>query len=88
MGFLFSRPTAPQPPQPRLHPEILLTRAQYIGQPLALVLTSLRKRGIENILVALKSRDTWTPPAQRRSTGRVIVVYNADTLLVQEVVYE
>jgi hypothetical protein len=82
MGFLFSRPVSPPPT------EILLTRAQYIGQPLTLVLTSLRQRGIENILVALKSRETWTAPPIRKGTGRVIVAYNADTLTVQEVVYE
>ncbi len=65
-----------------------MTRAQYIGQPLTLVLTSLRHRGTENILVALKPREIWTVPPIRKGTGRVIVVYNADTLIVQEVVYE
>ena len=86
MGGLFS---APNPPKPKPTPELplLLFRAQYIGQPLATVLTALRSRGIENITVALKSRENWKPPP-RKATGRAIVLYSADTLLVQDVLYE
>ena len=88
MGALFSQPPRqPTPPKILSLPPLLLSRAQYIGQPLATVLTSLRIRGIENIVVAVKPRETWTAPP-RKQTGRVYVVYNADTLLVQDVIYE
>lgn len=89
MGGLFSQQPAPKPkPQtPELPLPLLMFRAQYIGQPLSRVLDALRCRGIENIVVALKSRETWSPPP-RKSTGRVFVLYSADTLLVQNVIYE
>jgi hypothetical protein len=87
MGFLFSRPTRPTPTSPPPLPTLLLARAAFVGQPLAQVLETLRARGIETLPIPLKSRDTWTPPP-RRSTGRVIVIYSADTLHVQTVVYE
>lgn len=87
MGALFSlfEPTATRPapiPVP-----LLLFRAQYIGQPLSTVLTALRNRGIENIVVALKPRETWSPPP-RISSGRVFIIYDADSQRVQDVVYE
>jgi hypothetical protein len=84
MGFLFSRPAATPPPAPL---PLLLSRATYVGQPLAPVLKALRARGLDTHTIPLKSRDTWTPPP-RRSTGRVIVAYSADTLYVQDVLYE
>lgn len=89
MGGLFSHQPRPKPPlqNPELPLPVLMSRAQYICQPLANVLSNLRTRGIENIVVAIKSRETWTPPA-RKSTGRVYVLYNSDSLLVQDVVYE
>ena len=88
MGDLFSKPKSkPQPPPVKQLP-LLIFRAQYIGQPLATVLTALRDRGIDNITVAMKSRDSeWSPPP-RRHTGRVFVLYSADSLLVQDVIYE
>ena len=89
MGGLFSYLFSQQPSSPvvSLPLPVLMIRAQYIGQPLATVLDSLRKRGIENIGIALKSRETWTPPP-RKSTGRVYVLYSADSLFVQDVIYE
>ena len=94
MGFLFSRPASSgEKPSQTLTPTkalpLVLPRATYIGQPLADVLSDLNFRGIENITVALKprDRDTWTPPP-RRLTGRVIVIYDGDSLLVQSVIYE
>jgi len=89
MGGLFSqpKPLPKKPIQKSLPLPLLMARAQYIGQPLATVLSSLRIQGTENIVVAVKPRETWTPPL-RRNTGRVFVLYNADTLLVQDVFYE
>ena len=89
MGGLFSQPK-PLPKkliQKSLPLPLLMARAQYISQPLATVLSALRLQGTENIVVAVKPRETWTPPP-RRHTGRVFVLYNADTLLVQDIVYE
>ena len=83
MGGLFSQAQ----PKPELPLPVLMARAQYIGQPLATVLSSLRERGVENIVVAIKPRETWSPPT-RKHTGRVYVLYNADSLLVQDVIYE
>ena len=88
MGGLFSQPTPKkQKPVVSIPIPLLMARAQYIGQPLANVLSALRTRGIENIVVAIKSREIWVPPA-RKHTGRIYVLYNADSLLVQDVVYE
>lgn len=97
MGSLFSlespksksntKSTSNPNPTSELSLPLLLFRAQYTGQPLATVLTALRDRDIKHITVALKPRDTWSPPP-RLSTGRVIIFYNADTLLVQDVIYE
>lgn len=89
MGSLFSYLFA-SPPLKQEAPlplPLLMFRAQYIGQPMSHVLDSLRSRGIENIVVALKPQETWTPPP-RKSTGRVYVLYSADSLLVQDVIYE
>jgi hypothetical protein len=99
MGGLFSRsnPLPKKPIQKSLPLPLLMARAQYISQPLATVLSAMRIQGIENIVVAVKPRETWTPPASsavglqpppRRHTGRIYVLYNADTLLVQDVIYE
>jgi hypothetical protein len=91
MGFLFSRPT--KTPQPTLQltqttATPLLFHSDYIGQPLATVLNALRARGIDNITVGVKPRDPTPTPAPRKATGRVIVYYCADTLLVHQVHYE
>jgi len=99
MGGLFSqpKPLPKKPIQKSLPLPLLMARAQYISQPLATVLSALRLQGTENIVVAVKPRETWTPPASsavglqpplRRHTSRVFVLYNADTLLVQDIVYE
>lgn len=88
MGAQISALFAPPPsPKPELPLPLLMFRAQYTGQPLSRVLDALRSRGIETIVVALKSRETWSPPP-RKSTGRVFVLYSADSLLVQNVIYE
>jgi len=86
MGALFSLFEPPPRPASRPTP-ILLFRNQYIGQTLATVLTALKSRGIEHIVVALKPRETWSPPP-RISSGRVFVVYDADSQRVQDVIYE
>lgn len=98
MGGLFSRsnPLPKKPIQKSLPLSLLMAPAQYISQPLATVLSAMRIQGIENIVVAVKPRETWTPPASSAvglqppasSTGRIYVLYNADTLLVQDVIYE
>ena len=89
MGLLFSRPTKTPQPAIQLTPSTpLLFHSDYTGQPLATVLNALRARGIDNITVGVKPRDPAPTPVPRKATGRVIVYYCADTLLVHQVHYE